>query len=48
MNLIPDEELSESNIERMLAMKAKALKIYMTLPESVQFSYEEYTDLFFA
>jgi len=44
---IPEEELFESNIDRIREIQRKAIKIFMTLPESTEYSYEEYTDSFF-
>jgi len=42
-----NEELFESNIARIREIQRKAIKIFMTLPESTEYSYEEYTDSFF-
>jgi len=43
---VPEEELSESNIARILAMESKAVGIFLTLPESLEYSYVEYTNSF--
>jgi len=44
---VPEEELFESNIYNIREMERKAIGIFMTLPESIDYSYEEYTNYFF-